>query len=89
MTPRFVGVWKCQFKGPRWGVRELVGSTASCCGEQSQLCQRPSPRQALLGARALGERGADDSALPRPWEKEGELSTATQAGPFPRPWLHD
>lgn len=29
----FVGVWKCQFKGPRWahgGVRQLVGSRAGC-----------------------------------------------------------
>lgn len=89
MTSPFAGVWKCRFKGPRWGVRELVGSRASCCGEQSQLCQRPSPRQALLGAPALSGRGTDDSALPQPWEQEGVLSTPTQAGPFPRPWLRD
>lgn len=59
-----------------WGVETPVqraplgpvGGQAAC-GEQSRLCQRPSPGQAPLGARALGERGADGSALPRPWRR--------------------
>lgn len=60
----FVGVWKCRFKGPRWAH----GGSGSLWGAELAV-PVPQPREAPLGARAHGERGADDSALPRPWRR--------------------
>lgn len=81
----FVGVWKCRFRGPRWGpwgVRQLVGSRAGCASAPAPGRPRsghePSVKEALMTPRSPG-----------PGEGGRAEHTHSRAGPFPRPWLRD